>query len=76
MSSDLAVDRDVAWAGGDATVRVWDWAAGREVAVFRGHEDRVLGVAFHPGGERLASGSGDGTVRVWALPRRGEARGR
>ena len=59
----------IAWAGSDATVRVWDWRARREVAVFRGHGDRVTTVAFDPEGGQIASGSGDGTVRIWNLPR-------
>jgi WD40 repeat protein len=34
-------------------------------AVFRGHEGGVSGVCYSPDGRRLASGSDDGTVRVW-----------
>lgn len=33
----------------------------------RGHSDRVSSVAFSPKGELLASGSKDGTVRLWSV---------
>lgn len=33
----------------------------------RGHEDEVRTVAFHPRGDLVASGSGDGIVRLWDL---------
>jgi WD40 repeat protein len=32
----------------------------------KGHEGRVLSVAFDPSGQQLASGSWDNTVRLWA----------
>ncbi len=36
----------------------------------RGHDKAVICLAFHPDGNRVASGSTDGTVRVWDLAAR------
>jgi len=39
----------------------WD----TEIAILRGHSDEVRRIVFSPEGSRLASASGDGTVRLW-----------
>jgi WD40 repeat protein len=65
-------DRWLATSAGE-DVSLWPLARGYP-RVFRGHEDRVTGISFTPDGERLASVSQDGTVRVW--PVRGGARER
>ena len=40
-------------------------------ASLAGHADAVLALSFSPDGRRLASGSGDSTVRLWSLERQG-----
>ena len=46
-------------------MRLWDADSGDELAVLRGHEDGVSSAVFSPDGSRMASWSGDGTVRLW-----------
>jgi WD40 repeat protein len=44
---------------------VWDIQTGQETLTLKGHTRPVFHVAFSPDGTRLASSSGDETVRVW-----------
>jgi WD40 repeat protein len=67
--------RRLATGCADNSIRLWDVATaaragGREVpeaevAELRGHEAYVHAVAWSPDGTRLASASGDSTIRVW-----------
>jgi WD40 repeat protein len=49
----------------DATVRVWDVVTGKGEQRLVGHTGHVHGLAYHPGGRMLATGSFDDTVRLW-----------
>jgi WD40 repeat protein len=46
-------------------VKIWDLTAGQELLTLRGHYGCVYGVAYSPDGKTLASGSADGTIRLW-----------
>jgi len=60
--------------GSDHTARLWDARTGEELLAFRGHEPvvnstggtiGVTSVAFAPDGQRVLTGSGDSTARLW-----------
>ena len=57
--------RQLASAGYDNTVRVWDAQTGQSLARIEGHESPVFSVSWSPDGRQLASAGGDNTVRVW-----------
>lgn len=50
----------------DGVVRIYD-VNGRLLASLAGHDDWAYGVAVNADATRLASGSGDGTVKLWNL---------
>lgn len=66
--------RQLASAGADHWVRVWDLSAVETVGaaksssatvVVQRHSARIWSLAWSPDGERLATASDDGSVRVW-----------
>jgi WD40 repeat protein len=50
-------------------LKLWDLTSGKELKQFKGHSGPVLCLALsHDGGE-LLSGSADGTMRLWEMPK-------
>lgn len=74
VSTGAGMPLDVLWTGkanrmyvpcSDGVVRVYE-AYGRLSFSLAGHQDWVYCVAFSPDETKLASGSADGTVKLWA----------
>jgi len=67
---DIAISPDgklFAFANSDGTIRIWDFALDKEVAILKGHNDVILSTSFSPDGMSLASASWDKSIRVWDI---------
>lgn len=75
-ASRVAFTGDGACIAGDLhwsqCIAVWDATTGEAAVMPSGHRAAVRSVAFSPDGSHLASGSDDGTVRLWATNGGGE----
>lgn len=58
--------KQIATAGDDRIIRLWDVASLKLMRELRGHSAPVYGLAFSIDGALLASASLDGTVRIWS----------
>jgi type 1 glutamine amidotransferase len=58
----------LASAGADKTVKMWDVQTGTLLCSQEGHAGDVLSLSFSSNGQKLASGSADGTARTWTVP--------
>jgi WD40 repeat protein/DNA-binding SARP family transcriptional activator len=67
---DVAIRADgeqMATAGADGVVRLWDVATGASLGALEGHGAAVVRLGYGPDGRTLASRGDDGVVRVWTL---------
>lgn len=51
--------------GSDTWVRVFDATSGALLETHKGHHGPVRCLRYHPSGESFATGSEDGTIRIW-----------
>jgi serine/threonine protein kinase/dipeptidyl aminopeptidase/acylaminoacyl peptidase len=65
--------KQLASAGNDRVIRIWDVVTGQLLRTFTGHEDSVTRIQFSADGRQLLS-SGDMTVRLWDVATSSEIR--
>jgi WD40 repeat protein/serine/threonine protein kinase len=59
--------QQLAVAGHDKVIQVWQTPGGQRLFNLSGHADEISSLAFSADGKRLASGCWDWTVKVWDL---------
>jgi eukaryotic-like serine/threonine-protein kinase len=57
--------RQLASAGNDGWLKLWDVESGLETRSFRGHTSLISSLVYSGDGQRILTGAKDGTVRAW-----------
>jgi len=57
--------RFITGGSSDTWVRVYDYDSEQELEVYKGHHGSIWSVSFSPDGKLYATGSEDGTIKLW-----------
>lgn len=57
--------REIASAGEDHVVRIWDTESGKQLRELNGHTNEVMMVEYSPDGKKIVTASLDFTARIW-----------
>lgn len=58
--------REIAAAGKNKVVTIWDANSGELLFTLRGHSAQIFDLAFSPKKARIGTASGDGTAKIWS----------
>ncbi|MCC5607549.1 serine/threonine protein kinase [Nostoc sp. CHAB 5834] len=61
-------------SGGDSTIKLWNFATGKQISSLNAYSQQVNVVAISPDGKTLVSGSDDNTIKIWNLATRKQIR--
>ncbi|WP_208766609.1 serine/threonine-protein kinase [Nostoc flagelliforme] len=61
-------------SGGDRTIKLWNFATGKQISSLNAYSQQVNVVAISPDGKTLVSGSDDNTIKIWNLATRKQIR--
>jgi WD40 repeat protein len=59
--------KQIATAGTDNEILLWDLSSGTVVNTLKGHTNWILGLNYSPNGHYLVSGSKDNTAKIWDI---------
>ena len=55
----------LATAGYDRLIKLWDVATAKEIRTLRDHIDAIYALEFTPDGKRIVTGAADRSVKIW-----------